>query len=551
MSTTRRPIIERIPLSDPPKIELTEVEQNICQLLNDCTASLAERGIATTCRIAGGWVRDKLLGSQSNDIDVALSNLMGEEFAGHLHEFAQSKGIQLGTIAKIEKNPEQSKHLETATMKVLGLDIDFVNLRSEEYAVGSRIPTGVRFGTPLEDALRRDITINALFYNVQTGLVEDFTEKGLDDLRQGTIRTPMPPKETFQDDPLRVLRCVRFASRFGFNVVQDLKDAAKDKTVQDALIAKVSRERVGDEVGKMIKGRDPLGAAELIHELALYRAIFGVMPAEVANSLPESFWDQTFSDALHAASILYILTNRHVSFEARPHPLLTSIVESDTGAKARLYLAALLVPYIDKTYQDQKKKIQPIVASAIRDSLKLGSQNHYLDGVPTLFASLPIVKKHLSDHQEVPLSRVKLGLLLRNKLVHNSATGSHWATSLLFALVTDLLAHFDAKTDSLTDDAQGVINRYNTFLDSVTDFGLQNDVDSKPLLNGREIGQAFGVSKPGPWVGKVLEDVIEWQLAHPHGTKDGCQEWLRSRTIDAYIAGEPETTNPSKRLRTK
>jgi len=68
---------------------------------------------------------------------------MGEEFAEHLHAFAQLKGIQLGTIARIEKNPEQSKHLETATMKAFGLDIDFVNLRSEEYAAGSRIPTGV------------------------------------------------------------------------------------------------------------------------------------------------------------------------------------------------------------------------------------------------------------------------------------------------------------------------------------------------------------------------------------------------------------------------
>ena len=68
---------------------------------------------------------------------------MGLEFAEHLRDFAQSNGMQLGTIAKIEQNPDQSKHLETATMKVHGLDIDLVNLRSEEYASGSRIPTGV------------------------------------------------------------------------------------------------------------------------------------------------------------------------------------------------------------------------------------------------------------------------------------------------------------------------------------------------------------------------------------------------------------------------
>lgn len=76
-------------------------------------------------------------------MDVAVSDMMGLAFAEHLTEFAKSKGIKLGTISKIEQNPEQSKHLETATLKIFGLDIDLVNLRSEEYAVGSRIPTGV------------------------------------------------------------------------------------------------------------------------------------------------------------------------------------------------------------------------------------------------------------------------------------------------------------------------------------------------------------------------------------------------------------------------
>lgn len=76
-------------------------------------------------------------------MDVALSDMMGLAFAEHLSQFASSKGVKLGTITKIEQNPDQSKHLETATLKIFGLDIDLVNLRSEEYAVGSRIPTGV------------------------------------------------------------------------------------------------------------------------------------------------------------------------------------------------------------------------------------------------------------------------------------------------------------------------------------------------------------------------------------------------------------------------
>jgi tRNA nucleotidyltransferase (CCA-adding enzyme) len=73
-------------------------------------------------------------------------------------------------------------------------------------------------GTPLTDALRRDFTINSLFYNIETQEVEDWTEKGIYDIYQKIIRTPLPPLVTFTDDPLRVLRCFRFKARFDFNI---------------------------------------------------------------------------------------------------------------------------------------------------------------------------------------------------------------------------------------------------------------------------------------------------------------------------------------------
>lgn len=111
-----------------------------------------------------------------------------------------------------------------------------------------------RFGTPLEDALRRDITINTMFYNVHTREVEDHLGKGMDDLRNGIIRTPLAPRETFQDDPLRVLRCVRFAGRFGFTLTPEVRDAALDPEIQGVLVSKITRERVGEEVDKMVKG---------------------------------------------------------------------------------------------------------------------------------------------------------------------------------------------------------------------------------------------------------------------------------------------------------
>lgn len=106
--------------------------------------SVSDKGDPMVLRFTGGWVRDKLLGRQSNDIDVAISNMTGFEFAKRLSKFLQDRWKQYHiprrNIHRIESNPDKSKHLETATTNILGLDIDFVNLRSESYNADSRIP---------------------------------------------------------------------------------------------------------------------------------------------------------------------------------------------------------------------------------------------------------------------------------------------------------------------------------------------------------------------------------------------------------------------------
>jgi tRNA nucleotidyltransferase (CCA-adding enzyme) len=94
-----------------------------------------------------------------------------------------------------------------------------------------------------------------MFYNLSAGgKVEDLSGKGLDDLKNGYIRTPLPPLTTFKDDPLRVMRAIRFAGRFGFRVDPELAKAAADPQVAADLLTKVSRERFGIELNKMLSG---------------------------------------------------------------------------------------------------------------------------------------------------------------------------------------------------------------------------------------------------------------------------------------------------------
>ncbi|KAL0581370.1 CCA tRNA nucleotidyltransferase, mitochondrial [Marasmius crinis-equi] len=511
----------RIAIPEEMKIELTETEEKICVLLDKCTNHLREnKGIHTECRIAGGWVRDKLLGSQSNDIDVALTDIMGYAFAEHLAEFARAEGMEVGTIGKIAQNPDQSKHLETATFSVLGRSIDLVNLRSEEYASGSRIPTGVTFGTPEQDALRRDITINALFYNCHTRLVEDCTKKGLDDLENGVVRTPLPPKETFIDDPLRVLRCIRFASRFGFDIVPEIVDSVRDPEIkvdpklvqlvyqlfirqtQEALVAKVARERAGEELSKMVKGRNPLRSVELIASLNLYSSIFSGFPPAISDTF--SSQPSSEENAMKAASILQTLLKNDNANLPPIHPTFFKASKEDETCTSRLFLAAVLTPYAGITYRDHKKKELPVVEYVIRDCLKLGSQNHFLDGIPALFFACQLLRNpDLNDDRfKTPSERA--------------------------AIVQELVPFCDdVKQGVRAEEAARIIGTYNTFIQRVEELGLHDTVDAKYLIDGREVSSLLDC-KPGPWTGGVLTKVLVWQLENPRGTKEECSAWLKS-----------------------
>ncbi|KAF8525196.1 hypothetical protein BU17DRAFT_84117 [Hysterangium stoloniferum] len=509
-------------------INLSDVESQLCTLLDEFTQQLRTENQVIECCIAGGWVRDKLLGLSSNDIDIALSSMMGFPFAVQFSQFLESRSIPVTRVTKVESRAEQSKHLETAKVAVLGLDLDFVNLRSEVYAEGSRIPVKVEFGTKLEDTLRRDTTINALLYNIHTRSVEDHTGKGLSDLRDGIIRTPLPPKQTFLDDPLRVLRCVRFASRFGYELVPELADAARDGEIQAN--TKITRERVGEEMHKMMKGPDPLRAIELIDSLSLSRSIFTPPPPTVVPT------DISYHTAPIAARILSQLlstvptnTPLHSS-----HPSILSYILSSTSAQSRLYLACALTPFKGLTYTDKKKK-KLLVEACIREGLKLGVQNHFLDGIPPLFEAAAMLHQPMLEKYRQPSQRVALGLMLRDKRIHCAITGTHWTGSILFALVQELVPLWKADEGGLDVlAANEVIDTYNALAAKLEELDLPKVVESPPLLNGTQVTTLLS-KKPGQWLSGVLNKVVEWQLDNPQGTQEACKEWLKQAVDEGMI----------------
>ena len=275
-------------------IKLTDEEAEIFAILRATGENLG-----ATVRVAGGWVRDKLLGKPSDDVDIALDTCSGIAFATAVNDYIAKEGGELSKVTVIKANPDQSKHLETATCRIRNIELDFVKLRTEHYDTTSdaRIPHRVFTGTAEEDAFRRDITINSLFYNINTSSVEDLTGRGVRDLLvDHVIRTPMDPSVTFMDDPLRVLRAVRFAAVLdGFSLAPELCAAARSPAVQQNLRRKVRRERVGKELRKMLRGCRPLHGIRLLHSLRLLPVVFALPPPELRiDSLDDdAFWNES------------------------------------------------------------------------------------------------------------------------------------------------------------------------------------------------------------------------------------------------------------------
>ena len=368
------------------EVELTSDEQDLVQVL--VAAAAAQQ---TTVRICGGWVRDKALGRVTKDVDVALDNCSGATFAERVVE-ALAKGLEGGdgrgaalaassTVGLIAANPEQSKHLETATMRICGVEVDFVNLRSESYADAgdSRIPT-MAFGTPQEDAARRDFTLNALFFNVHTRRIEDFTGRGWEDLRAGLLRTPLEPRVTLLDDPLRALRGVRFASRYGFALDPGFAEACLLPEVRAALLAKVSRERVGKEVWGAL-ATSPAGAARAVDELRrlqLASATFrGVGAAELAGAARAPDGGAVALDTVYAADAddtggPWLLAARCCAALAAGEAQ-TAAGPLPTRDATLAALACALLPLAEPGCEalDRKRRPTPLPQAVCKEGLKL------------------------------------------------------------------------------------------------------------------------------------------------------------------------------------
>jgi tRNA nucleotidyltransferase (CCA-adding enzyme) len=441
---------------DKSSIVLDEVESTIRQLLLDVVDFIEKNPVPKIkdaadsqvhipeklarapleLRWTGGWVRDKLLKVGSKDIDIAVNKMTGYQFGLRMKEYLDieenatkyvipgAKNVAKLKLHKIEANPDKSKSLETTTTKVFGLDLDLVNLRKETYTNDSRNPK-IEFGTPEEDALRRDATINAMFYNIHTSLVEDFTNRGLQDLEEGIIRTPLQPYTTFIDDPLRVLRLIRFATRYGYEIDQVSQDSMASDDIKKAFLVKITRERVWQELEKMLKGPDPRASLEYFNKLGLYNVIFTEPSAEAAFKPDLENWSEAYG------TVALIVAPDTTKFSAKSRKILFK----DNEEIFQAWILSALVPWADAPQPPALKSgraAPPMISTVAKEGLK--APNKIFDLLASSVQNMENIRKLVASKE---YTRDVIGMAIR-------AWGVTWRQQVLFTILKDV---YDAPKD--------------------------------------------------------------------------------------------------------
>ncbi len=252
------------------QIDLTQQELIILKKI-----AIAAKKLAVQSYVIGGFVRDKILGRATKDIDVVCVGngiALAEEAAKHFGNNIVVNIFKTYGTAQIKFNEEE---------------IEFVGARKESYFSDSRNPI-IEVGTLQDDQRRRDFTINAMCISLHEKdfgtLIDPFD--GIGDIEKKTLRTPLTPTQTFIDDPLRMMRGIRFAAQLNFTLEEETLKAI---TANANRIKIITKERISEELNKILMCKQPSIGFELLYKTGLLHIIFPQMVALAGAEFVDGF----------------------------------------------------------------------------------------------------------------------------------------------------------------------------------------------------------------------------------------------------------------------
>jgi putative nucleotidyltransferase with HDIG domain len=408
--------------------------------------------------IAGGFVRDQVMGISSKDVDIVVN--------------IDNGGVKLAQFLQKELGATEMVIFErfgTAQIVIDGCAIEFVMSRKEEYNEGSRKPE-VCFGTLEDDVMRRDLTINSLLLNITTGEVLDLTGKGLSDINDRVIRTTNEPNFIFQQDPLRLMRAIRFAVRFDFIIENPTFSAIRDNA---SALHKISKERIQEEFMKILGSRFPVEGMRLLMEANLIDQILPELNACTGVSQNE----------FHTKDVL-----EHI-FD----------VVNNTEPTAMHRLAALL------------HDISKPECKTVGEDGKVHFFEHHVKSADFARKFMTDLK-FSGDQIDLVFTVIREHMLFMDEKSRNRRVVRRWRMKLGEEKMNFLLDLMKADVKSSTDPRVSWVEEIRNMV-----------IIEKPIVvlpvNGDDIMQLFNI-KPGPKVKELKDKVIDWICEEPELTKE-------------------------------
>jgi poly(A) polymerase len=408
---------------------------------------------------AGGYVRDMLLGMENpGDIDIATDATPAA--IARLFRQVLSVGEQFGVMIVVEK----------------GIPFEVATFRSDVGATDGRHPDRVEFADPRSDALRRDFTINGMFYDPLTREVHDYVG-GQQDLRTGTIRAIGDPEVRFSEDYLRLLRGVRFAARLGFSFEPATWDALRE---QVGNIGHISAERIFAELDKMLLHDSRREAMELLHECGL---LGRVLPdVEALHGIPQP-------PEFHPEGDVYTHTLMALSLLQTPSRCLTwSTLLHDIGKRKTM-------SETDRIRFHNHHRVGSRMAQGILRELRAPRQ--------LIECVSDCVENHMNFMNVQKMRTSTLKRFLSRPTIHD-----------------ELELH---RVDCLA--SHGDISNYEFLTEKLRTLGVEQ-LKPEPWVSGKDL-IALGY-KPGPIFGRILRAVYDEQLEERICSREEALAWIRS-----------------------
>lgn len=439
--------------------------------------------------VVGGYCRDKILYGKGKDIDIAVSLPNGGiEFAEWICK--ETDCYKNGSNPVVFTRFQTAKFNIRSINKIANVDVETVCTRKETYTEENGRKPEVEYGTIYEDAIRRDLTINALYLDISTLEIIDPTNKGLEDLYNQTLRSTNIKNSPFKEDPLRILRVCRFQSKLGWGIEKDTWLSMIENAHR---INKISQERITDEINKIITSDRPSHGIRQLNRCGLLKK---VMP-EVYKLIGCTQGIQHFGDAFeHTMSVL---EKTKPIVEYRMAALLHDIAKPETKTTingnihffSHEYRGATMATEILKRMKYSNLEIKSIV-TAVKNHMRFKQSKD-------LCPSNKAIRKFIAD------------------------VGADQIDIVLNVIDADNKSH--SKEYNYNKQVDNIINKIKELETN------ENASDKLNLpINGKDIMEKFNL-KSSPKIGQFLELIKDKFLENPNITKEECFKLIETKLI--------------------